>query len=78
MSRCVPRGRDCGVARNLLDRLEGFGVGFVQRGGSIRERAVFQGDRSPEVERLLDAMQSHYNAHPEEVREMLRRRRTQL
>lgn len=78
MSRCAPRGEECGVVRELLDQLEGFEVGFVRRGGSIRDRAVFQGDRGPEVRRLLDALQSHYDAHPEEVREMLRRRFTRL
>ena len=74
MSRCVPRGKECGVTRDLMDRLEGFGVSFASRGANLSERAVLKGDRSPEVKRLLDALQSHYDAHPEEVREMLRRR----
>jgi hypothetical protein len=71
---CVPRGQECGVARDLLDRLEGLGVSFAPRGASLSERVVSKGQRSPEVQRLLDALQSHYDAHPEEVREMLRRR----
>ena len=74
MSRCVPRGGECGVARDLLDRLEGLGVSFTARGASMRGRAVPKGERSPEVQRLLDALQNHYDAHPEEVQEMLRRR----
>ena len=74
MSRCVPRGEECGVTRDLLDRLEGLGVSFTSRGASLSERVVLKGERSLEVQRLVDALQSHYDAHPEEVREMLRRR----
>ena len=74
MSRCALRGEECGVARDLLDRLEGLGVSFTARGASMRDRAVVKGERSPEVQRLLDSLQSHYDAHPDEVREMLRRR----
>jgi hypothetical protein len=70
----VQKGEDCGVARDILDRLEGLGVSFTARGASLRNRAVLKGERSPEVHRLLDSLQSHYDAHPEEVREMLRRR----
>jgi hypothetical protein len=71
---CVPRGQECGVARGLLDRLEGLGVSFASRGASLSQRVVLKAERSREVQRLLDALQSHYDAHPEEVREMLRRR----
>ncbi len=77
MSWCVQKGEDCGVARDILDRLEGLGVSFTARGArdaSLRKRVVLKGGRSPEVQRLLDSLQSHYDAHPEEVREMLRRR----
>ncbi len=77
MSRCVKKGEDCGVARGILDRLEGLGVSFTARRAgrtSIRERAVLKGERSPEVQRLLDSLQNHHDAHPDEVQEMLRRR----
>jgi hypothetical protein len=76
MSRCVPRGQECGVVRDLLDRLEGLGVRLpTYRSLTPHSLAQLRANPDARVPRLIDALQEHYKEHPEEVREILKRAR---